>query len=80
MIVQKEIDREEVTEIANELIAGLNADIGSLQLEVLDHEGWIDALEADNPEALWGLTDTNFGSLPDIGKDQYTVKYDFTSD
>jgi hypothetical protein len=28
---------------------------------------------------LRGLTDVNFGTLPDIGKDQYTVKYDYLS-
>ena len=26
-------------------------------------------LEAENPEALRGLTDVNFGTLPDNGKD-----------
>lgn len=43
------------------------------------HETRIDALEAENPEALRGLTDTDFGTL-DITKDQRVVSYDFTTD
>lgn len=47
---------------------------------ISDHETRITDLEAQNPEALRSLTDVNFGTLPDNGKDQYTVKYDFASD
>jgi hypothetical protein len=52
----------------------------NVQNELDDHELRIDALEATNPEALRGLSDVNFGTLPNPGKDQYTVKYDNTSD
>ena len=45
-----------------------------------NHETRIEALESSNPEQLRGLTDTNFGTLPNPAKDQYTVKYDNTSD
>lgn len=48
--------------------------------ELIDHETRISQLESENPEQLRGLTDTKFGVLPDSGKDQYTVKYDYTSD
>ena len=59
MIVQKEIDREEVQEIANEILGSISADIVDINAELLDHEGRIAALESDNPEALRSLTDVN---------------------
>lgn len=68
-------------------ISALGTDITNLEisqatqdLELLSHENRITALETSNPESLRGLTDTNFGTLPNAGKDGYVVKYDFLSD
>ena len=94
MIVQKELDEPQVVDIVNSLLGDLTGDISALQADVVaiqleqgvqndtldDHELRIDALEATNPEALRGMTDVDFGTLPNPAKDQYTVKYDNTSD
>lgn len=79
MIVQKELDEPKVVEIVNDLLAGFTSDITQLQTEVQDHETRIDALEAENPEALRGLTDVNFGTL-DVTKDAKVVSYNFATD
>lgn len=69
----------ELTTITNN-ITNLQTEQVDQNLIIVDHESRITNLEAENPEALRGLTDTNFGTLPDSGKDQYTVKYDYASD
>ena len=78
MIVQKEIDREEVQEIANEILGSISADIVDINAELLDHEGRISALESDNPEALRSLTDVNM--TLNAGEDQKVVYYNFAED
>ncbi len=78
MIVQKEIDREEVQEIANEILGGLTQGIVDINAELLDHEGRIQALESDNPEALRSLTDVNM--TLNAGEDQKVVYYNFAED
>lgn len=79
MIVQKEIDEPKVRDLINEQLGSIEATTAQLTIQVNSHETRIDALEAENPEALRGLTDTNFGTL-DITKDQRVVSYDFTTD
>lgn len=79
MIVQKEIDEPRVRDLISEQLGSIEATTAQLTIQVNSHETRIDALEAENPEALRGLTDTNFGTL-DITKDQRVVSYDFTTD
>lgn len=58
----------ELTTITNN-ITNLQTEQVDQNLIIVDHESRITNLEAENPEALRGLTDTNFGTLPDSGKD-----------
>lgn len=74
-------------DIIQSQIDNINTDLGLIAIEqttqnntLSNHETRIGNLETSNPEQLRGLTDTNFGLLPDINKNQYTVKYDYTSD
>lgn len=67
-------------DILGDRVSVLEQEDNDIALTLQNHETRIEALESSNPEALRSLTDTNFGVLPDNAKDQYTVKYDYTSD
>lgn len=78
MIVQKELDREEVTEIANEILGGIQSDIGIINSTLSNHEIRISNLESENPEALRSLTDVNISLSP--AEDQKVLYYNAAED
>jgi hypothetical protein len=73
------LERDEVVEIANEILAGLSPEITQIQNTLGTHETRLDALESSNPEALRSLTDVNLGTL-DSGANGKVLFYEHATD